>query len=60
MQVSQTSKPDIHGPESVFLISLYGTPLGQTASYLALQSSLLGPVAQLIMIILLLTALTLC
>ena len=28
---------------SVFLISLYGEPLGQRASYLALQSSLFGP-----------------
>ena len=44
---------------SVFLISLYGTPLVQKASYLALHSSLFGPVAQLIMIILSLTALTL-
>ena len=45
---------------SVFLISLYGAPLAQRASYLALHSSLFGPVAQLIMIILSLTALTLC
>ena len=44
---------------SVFLISLYGAPLAQRASYLALHSSLFGPVAQLIMIILSLTALTL-
>ena len=44
----------------VFLISSYGTPLAQRASYLALHSSLFGPVAQLIMIILSLTALTLC
>ena len=44
----------------VFLISLYGTPLAQRASNLALHSSLFGPVAQVIMIILLLTALTLC
>ena len=44
----------------VFLISSYGTPLAQTAYYLALHSSLFGPVAQLIMIILSLTALTLC
>ena len=45
---------------SVFLISLYGAPLAQRASYLALQSSLFGPVAQVItcMIILSLTALT--
>ena len=28
--------------ESVFLISLYGRPLAQRASYLALHSSLLG------------------
>ena len=45
---------------SVFLISSYGAPLVQRASYLALHSSLFGPVAQLIMIILSLTALTLC
>ena len=30
---------------SVFLISLYGAPLAQRASYLALHSSLFGPVA---------------
>ena len=38
----------------VFLISLYGAPLTQRASYLALQSSLFGPVVQvhIIMIIL--------
>ena len=45
---------------SVFLISLYGAPLSQRASYLVLHSSLFGPVAQLIMITLSLTALTLC
>ena len=28
---------------SVFLISLYGAPLAQRASYLALYSSLIGP-----------------
>ena len=44
---------------SVFLISSYGTPLALRASYLALHSSLFGPVVQLIMIILSLTALTL-
>ena len=44
---------------SVFLISSYGTPLAQRASYLALHSYLFGPVAQLIMIILSLTALPL-
>ena len=46
---------------SVFLISSYGAPLAQRASYLALHSSLFGPVVQLItcMIILSLTALTL-
>ena len=45
---------------TVFLISLYyGAPLVQLASYLALHSSLIGPLAQLIMIILSLTALTL-
>ena len=43
----------------ILYISLYGAPLAQRASYLALHSSLFGPVAQLIMIILLLTALTL-
>ena len=43
----------------VFLISSYGAPLAQKASYLALHSSLFGPVAQLIMIILSLIALTL-
>ena len=43
-----------------FLISSYGAPLAQRASYLALHSSLFGTVAQLIMIILSLTALTLC
>ena len=46
--------------KAVFLISSYGTPLAQRASYLALHSSLFGPVAQLIMIILSLTALTFC
>ena len=30
---------------SVFLISSYGAPLAQRASYLALYSSLFGPVA---------------
>ena len=46
--------------EAVVLISSYDAPLAQRASYLALHSSLFGPVAQLIMIILSLTALTLC
>ena len=50
----------VHTYTSVFLISLYGTPLAQRASYLALHSSLFGPVAQLIMTILSLTALPLC
>ena len=45
---------------SVFLISLYGAPLAQRASYLALHSSLFGPVVQLITIILSVTSLTLC
>ena len=45
--------------ESVFLISLYGAPLAQRTSYLALHSSLFGPVAKVIMIILSLTASTL-
>ena len=45
---------------SVFLISLYDAPLAQRASYLALHSSLFGPVVQLITIILSVTALTLC
>ena len=44
----------------VFLISLYGAPLAQRASDLALHSALFGPLAQLIMIILSLTASTLC
>ena len=42
------------------LISLYGAPLAQRVSYLALQSSLFGPMVQVIMIILSLTALTIC
>ena len=47
-----------HKPHpSVFLISLYGTPLAQRASYLALHNS---PVAQLGIITLSLTALPLC
>ena len=37
--------------KSVFLISLYGAPLAQRASYLALHSSLFEPVARLIMIL---------
>ena len=45
---------------SVFLISLYGAPLAQRASYLALHSSLFGQVVQLITIILSVTSLTLC
>ena len=45
---------------TMFLISSYGRSLAQRAPYLALHSSLFGPVAQLIMIILSLTALTLC
>ena len=45
--------------EAVFFISSYGAPLVQRASYLALHSSRFGPVVQLIMIILSLTALTL-
>ena len=45
---------------SVFLISSYGTSLAQRASYLALHISLFGPGAQLILIILSLTALNLC
>ena len=44
---------------SVFLISSYGTPLAHRASYLALHSALFGPVLQLILIILSVTALTL-
>ena len=36
-----------HAYESAFLISLYGAPLAQRASYLALHSSLFGPVANL-------------
>ena len=45
---------------TVLLISSYGAPLAQRAVYLALHSSLFGPMAQLSMIILSLTALTLC
>ena len=44
---------------SVFLIILYSTLLAQRASYLALHSSFFWAAAQLIMIILSLTALTL-
>ena len=44
---------------AVFLISSYGAPLAQGASYLALHSSLFGPVAKVIMIILSLKALSL-
>ena len=36
----------------MLFINLYGAPLAQRASYLALHSSLFGPVEQLIMIIL--------
>ena len=43
---------------AVFLMSSYGAPLAQRASYLAQHS--LGQMVQLIMIILSLTALTLC
>ena len=39
--------------------SLYGAPFAQRDSYLTLHSSLFGPVAQLIVIILSVTALTL-
>ena len=35
----------IHVPLSVFLISSYGAPLAQRASYLALHSSLFGQMA---------------
>ena len=35
---------------TVFLISSYGAPLAQRASYLVLHSSLFGPVAHLTMI----------
>ena len=37
--------------KSMFLISLYGAPLAQRTSYLALHSSLFEPVARLIMIL---------
>ena len=40
---------------TVFLISLYGAPLAQRVSYLALQSSLFGPMVQVIMIIIIIT-----
>ena len=59
-QIARRRLRCVHVYVSVFLISLYGAPLAQRASYLALHSSLFGPVAQLIMIILSLTALTLC
>ena len=45
---------------SDFLISSYGAPLDKRASYLALHVLTLGQMAQLIMIILSLAALTLC
>ena len=48
----------LYNVSQCFLISSYGTPMAQRASYLALHSSLLGPMVQLIMIILSLTALT--
>ena len=41
------------------MVSSYGAPLAQRTSYLALHSSLFGQVAQLIMVILSVTALTL-
>ena len=50
----------LHSSLCMFLISLFGAPLARRASYLALHSSLFGPMVQLIMIILSLTALTLC
>ena len=50
----------IHVYWAVFLKSSYGTPFAHRASYLALHSSLFGPLAQLIMVVLSLTALTLC
>ena len=49
----------IHVHRPVFLISSYGAPLAQRASYLALHIFLFGPVVQLIMIMLSLTALSL-
>ena len=49
----------VHVYTSVFIICSYGAPLAQRASYLALHSSLFGQVAQLIMVILSVTALTL-
>ena len=45
--------------KTVFLISLYGAPLAQKASYFVLHSSLFEPVLQLFMIILSLTAIRL-
>ena len=50
----------VHVYTSVFMICSYGAPLAQRASYLALHSSLFGQVAQLIMVILSVTALTFC
>ena len=54
----------VHVHVSVFLISSYGAPLAQRASYLAMHSFLFGPngavTHNVIMIILSLTVLTVC
>ena len=42
MNVNQRKTQDFIS-EAVFLISSYGAPLAQRASYLALHSSLFGP-----------------
>ena len=64
LQLTDKTREDVTKVDSmyktVFLISLYGTPLAQRASYFVLHSSLFEPVLQLIIIILSLTALTLC
>ena len=40
---SSPTKEYIHNSKSEFLISSYGAPLAQTASYLVQHSSLFGP-----------------
>ena len=58
--LKETLHVHVHVYTSVFMICSYGAPLAQRASYLALHSSLFGQVAQLIMVILSVTALTFC
>ena len=50
----------MHVYMSEFLISSYGAPLAQTASYLALHSSLFGPDGAVICDYIVTNALTLC